>query len=129
MLSFVRGSRSVFKTIALQEVLDRLGTLVASETEHTQASLVVSQIDPKIFIKADVQALVEALSNIVLNAFEMSRSQPEVQIQVSADHGQFVEIRITDNGQVFRPISWSEFSTLSSPPAARLQVCVWLLPP
>lgn len=112
MLSFVRGTRSTVKQVRLQSVLNRIRTLVSYEAENYQAELYIPSISNDIYVEADTEALVGALSNIVLNAFEIAANNtvdqhsivyPEVLFEINmADQQkpetQKIELRIKDNG-------------------------------
>lgn len=106
MLSFVRGSKVAGERVSLQSILNRVRLLVASDLERYEAELFIPSVSNSIYFQADPEAIVGALSNIVLNAFEIIVSQPgqngtaikpEVLFEIVAKD-KAVEIMIRDNG-------------------------------
>lgn len=81
-----------------------LASLVAEETQRCNAELTIDEVGPEIAIHADKQALVDALSNLVINAYQVTNEgRPRVQVNVQTVRGQQLEIRVRDQGPGIAP--------------------------
>ncbi len=100
MLAYVRGSSSQQQTIfSCNNLINTLHQSVQVQVEQNNSRLNISNNCPEIKLKANREAVLGALINLVMNAIQASSKVPlEIDIKVSVNEARMVLISISDNG-------------------------------
>ncbi|MEE4277801.1 MAG: ATP-binding protein [Halieaceae bacterium] len=97
MLSFVRGKRPTLEPLLLRDVLERLEATVAPRLPAT-AQLNIARVDDTLRLRGSADDLVGALSNLVMNALEMSGDSLRLELWAGARSHDTLTICVRDNG-------------------------------
>ena len=100
MLAYVRGSSSQQKTIFTStNLINALYQSVQAHVEQNHSQLNITNQCPEIKLKANREAVLGAMINLVMNSIQASSNSPlEIEVSVSLNKAQMVLISISDNG-------------------------------
>ncbi|MBY5990729.1 sensor histidine kinase [Ferrimonas balearica] len=100
LLLFARGGHTQqLEQLPLAQLAERLSSSCEAALERRQASLSV-QVPAKILVRANPDALVSALQNLVNNALEAGADALRLEAEIQ---GAFVACRLMDNGKGMSP--------------------------
>ena len=103
MLSFVRGETPVTELISMHAVMVGLEAIVQPHVQKHCSSISIPVLDRSLLILGDLNALVGALSNLVMNALEVVETPVSIDIWVGALSSEWLQIRVRDNGPGIDP--------------------------
>ncbi len=103
MLSFVRGETPVTEVISMHSVMVDLEAIVLPHVQKHCSSISIPALDRSLLILGDLNALVGALSNLVMNALEVAEAPVSIDIWVGALSSEWLQIRVRDNGPGIDP--------------------------
>ncbi len=100
MLAYARGSSSQQKTIfTASNLTNALHQSVQAQVEQNNSHLNIVNQCPQVKLKANREAILGALINLVMNSIHaISKAPLEIDINVSLNDAENVSISITDNG-------------------------------
>ncbi len=100
MLAYVRGSSSQQKTIfTSNNLINALHQSVQVQVEQNNSHLNIVNQCPEVKLKANREAVLGALVNLVMNSIHaISKAPLEIDVSVSLNEAENVLISITDNG-------------------------------
>lgn len=102
MLSFVRGETPATELISLKDVLAEFESAVAPQLEKSCSRISVPPLDNTLLLVGDVDELVGALCNLVMNALEAANKPVSIDIWVGALSSDYLQIKVRDNGPGIR---------------------------
>lgn len=98
MLSFVRGGPANRELVYLNSILGEFVANMAPQLEATGSTMKVIEVDDSLVLDANRGALVDALSNIAMNAIDVAGGEVDIYVWVGALNADKVQIVIRDNG-------------------------------
>lgn len=98
MLSFVRGAKPITKAISLASLIEKTEHLIKVPANQAGAGVKFVDVDPRLMIHGDTEALAGALANLVLNAIENHPGSPWVCVEAQGLNPSEIEIKVSDNG-------------------------------
>lgn len=98
MLSFVRGETPVTQQVKLNQVLAGFEATILPEVEKQHASLSITPVDDSLSLLGDVDELVGALTNLAMNALQVSPQPVALELWVGALNHSWFQLRFRDNG-------------------------------
>jgi len=111
MLAFTRGGQSGGDQISVNALLDELAVSVQAVVQKSGTHLQLAALNEPAVINGNLEALLGALQNLVVNAIQASNEQCVVQV-IASRIGEQIKIEIVDNGpgipagiqeQIFEP--------------------------
>jgi len=98
MLSFVRGASPVTHTMPVRDLLDDFASSVAPQFAQSGSQLLLPPLDHTLVLDGDRDALVDALSNLAMNALEAAKHKIVFEVNVCALSERWLQIQVSDNG-------------------------------
>ncbi len=98
MLQFAKSGSFEMESIQINQLIDNLIQSIEPQLSSYQARLNIKNIGTGLQAKGNHDALLGALINIVINAFQVKRSDAIVTIEVKKNKKQNIEFIISDNG-------------------------------
>lgn len=98
MLSFVRGAPPNVAYVSLADVLKSFSAVVTPQLSASGSTLTVPHVDKTLGLQGDCDALVGALSNLAMNALEVSQGKVHLELWVGALNEHWMQLRFRDDG-------------------------------
>ncbi len=98
MLSFVRGGDYHLESLAVSDIFRQLENTVSPQVSRAGVTLVIARPDAPLSVIGSRDALVDALSNLVMNALEAASGDIEVSVAAQGVDGQRLQISVSDTG-------------------------------
>ena len=98
MLQFAKSGSFEMESIQINQLIDNLVQSIEPQLSSYQATLNIKNIGTDLQAKGNHDALLGALINIVINAFQVKRSHAVVTIEIKQNKKQNIEFIISDNG-------------------------------
>lgn len=98
MLSFVRGGTPATDAIYLSDVLKGFEATVLPQLAVSQSTIAIPYVDHTLELVGDQDELIGALSNLAMNALEVSEGAVELELWVTALNSEWFQIGFRDNG-------------------------------
>lgn len=102
-LDFVRGAKPSSEVISVKDLVEKTGQLVRMIAIQNHTTVTFSDCDESLLLLGDIDALSGALTNLIVNAIEITTDDAWVKVSVKKLSGREVEIHVSDNGPGILP--------------------------
>lgn len=103
MLQYAKGGKGSEKRIELRELLALVEQSVETQAKMTQSNVTVDAVLPGLVVNGDLDGLVTALQNLVVNAMDVVGKEAKVQIGVHKIADDKIDIVVSDQGPGIEP--------------------------
>jgi len=100
MLAYVRGSSSQQNTVfTCKNLTNALSQSVQAQVEQSNSHLIINNQCPDIKLKANREAILGGLNNLVMNSIQATAAAPlEIEVNVSINDAENILFSVADNG-------------------------------
>ncbi|MBD3755065.1 MAG: PAS domain-containing protein [Gammaproteobacteria bacterium] len=103
MLQYAKGGKGSEKRIELRELFALTEQSVETPAKMTQSEVVFEPVLPGLAINGDLDGLVTALQNLIVNAMDVVGKQASVQVSVHKIADDKIDIVVSDRGPGIEP--------------------------
>lgn len=98
MLQYAKGGSVAEAAVSVDQLLADLQASMEQQLLNSQSELKIKNLQPGLVIQGDMDSLLTALQNLVVNAIDIVRLRARISLQVQVLDGAWVEFQVIDQG-------------------------------